>query len=154
MEEYIKQTAKYMKEIAVFSDDWDFDEDFFIKESRINIPDSIKRGVKRIITYAKKDEEIIGLSVIRCDPLEPEELYTIITGVDKAYRKKGLCRLMKSGLLLHIKKHYPEYSVITTSNDEKNSAMRNINKELVFKQLPAWKSYIFTTDSLNNNLKE
>ncbi len=154
IEEYIRQTAKYLKEVSEYSNDWEFDEDFFIKESRINIPDSIKGGVKRIITYAWSEQKIVGISVLRSDPFEPKEVYTVISGVDKNQRKRGICKLMKTELLLHVKKNYPEHSVVTTSNDEENSAIRTTNKRLGFKELPVWKAYSFKIENLKSRLEE
>ncbi len=154
-EEYIRQNAKYVKEISKYSDDWEFDEDYYINESRENIRNCIQRGVKGVFTYARDpSQRIIGISVVKCDPLEPQEVYTVITGVDKDFRRRGLCKLMKTELLLYIKKNRPEYSVMTTANNEENTVMRRINEELGFKQLPVWKRYSFDLNKLKEQLNE
>ncbi len=149
---HFTKIAEYMEEVSEYSTDWDFDKDFFLREVIPEEKKAKERGVKKLYVYAYQNEKIIGVSELRIEPENSKEIYTEITGIDRDFRGRGLCKLLKTELLLKIKKDFPDIELITTGNDEDNSAIRKVNKEFGFKQLEISKGYIFDVDNLKKRL--
>ncbi|MCK5743371.1 MAG: GNAT family N-acetyltransferase [Caldisericia bacterium] len=151
---YLDLLVALMEEISKYSSEWDFDEDFFRSEYLVDEKRQIAMGEVSIIAYAKSsDGTVVGMSVLVYDPAKPEEIYTDISGTVKDFRGMGLCKRMKTELLLFLKNNLPDISVVTTSNDEENSVMRAINNQLGFESLPISYGYSFKFDELKKKLQ-
>ena len=93
-----------------------------------------KRGVKRFLILAfDKNENIAGLTMIRTENTAPSSITQSLTGVSRDFRGKGLAKLLKAQMLMHIKENLPEFEVMTTWNNKRNEAMNHINIELGYK---------------------
>lgn len=58
----------------------------------------------------------------------------MLTGVREAYRGRGLGKLLKARMLLHIRKEYPAAEYVATGNADSNAPMMAINTKLGFKK--------------------
>jgi GNAT superfamily N-acetyltransferase len=93
-----------------------------------------KRGLKRftILTF-NKDENIVGLTMIKTENSMPASIMQSLTGTVRSHRGRGLAKLLKAEMLMHIKSNLPGFVVVTTWNNKRNKAMNHINSELGYK---------------------
>ncbi len=152
---YLDSLISFMDEISKYSREWDFDEDFFRSEYLVDEKRKVQNGEVSIIAYAKTAGGTqAGMSELTYDPAKPQEIYTEISGTTKEFRGQGLCKRMKTELLLFLKSNLPDVSVVTTANDEENSVMRAINDQLGFESLPISYGYSFKVDELKGRLQD
>ena len=87
---------------------------------------------------ALHEDRFVAVSEL-CKPQVGEHLDTSITGVRRAYRRKGLALALKLRALTWAKEQgYPE---IRTWNSQRNEGMLSINVRLGFEKQPAWIEY-------------
>lgn len=79
------------------------------------------------------DGAISGLTEIIFNPKEPHKVDQLLTGVQEAYRGRGLGKWLKADMLLYIRETYPEVAFISTGNADTNAPMLSINNRLGFK---------------------
>lgn len=60
--------------------------------------------------------------------------HQMLTGVRKEYRGRGLGKLLKARMLLHIRREYPGVKYVVTGNADSNAPMMAINTALGFKK--------------------
>ncbi|MCK5743372.1 MAG: GNAT family N-acetyltransferase [Caldisericia bacterium] len=112
---------------------WDFDEKSFLSTKKNWRNTQLERGAVSMIAFARTvSGRIIGFSEILDDPIENNVIHTMYSGVMKEFRGMGLCKRMKTELLLFLKNNLPQIITIITLNDEYNFAMRRINQQLGF----------------------
>ena len=58
----------------------------------------------------------------------------LLTGVRAQYRGRGLGKLLKALMLLHVRAAYPEVKYISTGNADSNAPMLAINRKLGFRK--------------------
>jgi RimJ/RimL family protein N-acetyltransferase len=80
-------------------------------------------------------DAIVGMSELR-KVAQAEWLGTGLTGVKRAYRRKGIALALKLSAAQHAKE--AGFAVISTQNHTTNRAMLSINEALGFVKEPAW----------------
>jgi len=94
-----------------------------------------EQGVAETTIYSKEnDGEISGLTETYYLREAGHKVTQMLTGVRAAYRGRGLGKLLKARMLLHIRKEYPCVKYLVTGNAESNAAMLVINNKLGFKK--------------------
>ena len=86
-------------------------------------------------------EAYVGLSQLWYSP-QPDMLRTGLTGVRRAYRRRGLALALKVRSLAFAKQQ--GYRRVITDNESNNRGMLHINEELGFVKNPAWLHYVKT----------
>lgn len=82
---------------------------------------------------AADGENYIGLAGVHHEIGLPETMFNGLTGVDKAYRGRGIAMALKLLTIRHALGHGAQ--VITTNNDERNAPMLAINRKLGYQPL-------------------
>jgi len=83
----------------------------------------------------------IGLSQLWYSP-EPDVLRTGLTGVRRAYRRRGIALALKVRALVFAREQ--GYRRVLTENESNNRGMLQINEQLGFVKNPAWMHYVKT----------
>jgi len=86
-------------------------------------------------------EAYVGLSQLWYSP-EADMLRTGLTGVRRAYRRRGLALALKVRSLAFAKEQ--GYRRVITENESNNRGMLHINEQLGFIKNPAWLHYVKT----------
>ncbi len=87
---------------------------------------------------ARDGEQFVGMSSLWASEADPKKLYTGTTGVLQSYRRQGIATAMKvEGILFA---QAAGIDVIETENEE-NNPMLDINKQLGFREKPAYVSF-------------
>jgi mycothiol synthase len=89
-------------------------------------------------------EAYVGLSQLWYSP-EADMLRTGLTGVRRAYRRRGLALALKVRSLAFAKEQ--GYRRVITENESNNRGMLHINEELGFVKNPAWMHYVKTFEA-------
>lgn len=100
----------------------------------------------------EKDGNISGMTDIKFNPHTPTFIDQGLTGVLRKYRGRRLGLLLKTDMLLTIKKRFPEAKYIFTGNADENAPMLRINHQLGFKKHSSWKAYKFQINELLDKL--
>jgi mycothiol synthase len=105
-----------------------------------------ERGSQSITKITvEPDGTISGLTEIGHNPKTPHRVGQGLTGVQEAYRGRGLGKWLKAEMLLTIREHYPDIEFISTGNANTNAPMLSINDRLgfvLYKQSAAYKRAI------------
>jgi mycothiol synthase len=83
-------------------------------------------------------ERYVGLSQLWLSPV-PDTLRTGLTGVRRAYRRRGIALALKVRALTVAKER--GYRLVNTENESNNAGMLGINADLGFVRKPAWIHY-------------
>ncbi len=154
VEEYIRLFAEFDEETSKYNKDANFDKDSCIENGIKSAKKDISIGYKKTVTYVRDSNgRAVGMSTFLITPESKEIAQQLMTGVLKDYRRRGLCRLLKSRSIIRLKELYPNIKLIKTVNDEENSSMRKINESLGFQQLPVYKAYTFELNKLKERLQ-
>ena len=86
-------------------------------------------------------EQYVGLSQLWYSP-KPDMLRTGLTGVRRAYRRRGIALALKVHALAFAKAQ--GYRRVTTDNESNNRGMLHINEQLGFVKNPVWIHYVKT----------
>jgi ribosomal protein S18 acetylase RimI-like enzyme len=89
-------------------------------------------------TVAREGDRFVGMSGIWTSEADPKKLYTGLTGVVRSYRRRGIATAMKVNGIRFAQSKGIE--VIETDNEE-NNPMLDLNKQLGFKEKPAFVCY-------------
>lgn len=96
---------------------------------------NLESGSEQTTIFSKeKDGKISGLTEIVYVKEAGHKVHQLLTGVRTQYRGRGLGKLLKGRMLLHIKEEYPGVKYITTGNADSNAPMLAINQKLGFKK--------------------
>ena len=76
---------------------------------------------------------VSGLTEIRYNPKQPHKVDQLLTGVQEAYRGRGLGKWLKAAMLLYVRETYPDTAFVSTGNADTNAPMLSINQRLGFK---------------------
>jgi len=102
----------------------------------------LEKGLEQTTMYAKEsDGRISGLTEIMYFKDLGHRAGQMLTGVRPKYRGRGLGKLLKALMLLHVRAHYPGVKYIVTGNADSNAPMMAINNQLGFKRHLAIKFY-------------
>lgn len=82
--------------------------------------------------------EYVGLSNLRYNPKSPD-LFQGLTGVKRAFRRKGLALALKLRGIAYAREH--GCPGLRTNNESMNEPILNLNRRLGFVRQPAWISY-------------
>lgn len=95
------------------------------------------RGVERwtVVAQHKASGELAGFTEVDWRPDKPGLLTQNVTAVDSKFRRKGLGRWLKAGMLELVLKDRVEVTRVRTSNADSNESMLRINEALGFRQL-------------------
>lgn len=96
----------------------------------------------------ENDGTISGLTEIFYRSAEPFRIEQELTGVQMAYRGRGLGKWLKSTMMLYIREEYPEALYITTGNNSSNEPMLSINDRMGFRIHSRQKFYEFDLKNL------
>ena len=81
----------------------------------------------------RKNGKLVGLTEVFWNPNREMLLQQAFTGIDPAYRGKGLGRWLKAEMMQKILHDRPEVQIIRTGNANSNAPMLKINHEMGFK---------------------
>lgn len=109
-----------------------------------------EQGVDCLALFLVKDEELLGYTEVTISPNQPKLANQNMTGVKKAYRGKGLGKILKVSMLQRLLREYPNLSKIKTAIHVENSPSQGLNRSLGFKKVGAYKEYILTKESILN----
>ncbi len=82
--------------------------------------------------------EYVGLSTLRLNE-NISDLLQGLTGVKRAYRRKGIALALKLRGIAYAREH--GYPGLRTDNESTNEPMLDLNRRLGFQRTPAWVSY-------------
>lgn len=120
--------------------------DFIYTPGRIRKEDASfkEAGVERWFVYAREpDGRISGFSEILHILSPGHRIDQGLTGVREEYRGRGLGKILKCRMLLHIKERYPAARFISTASATDNPWMLAINEWLGFTPYSQRTSYLF-----------
>jgi len=94
-----------------------------------------EKGVIETVIYSReKDGRISGLPETAYKPGLGHVVRQGMTGVRAEFCGRGLGKLLKARMLLHIKKEFPAVKYVVTANANSNAPMMAINNKLGFKR--------------------
>lgn len=93
-----------------------------------------EQGYDHISLYCREASgEVSGLTETHYLASLPHKLLQMFTGVRAKYRGRGLGKLLKARMLLHVRNNFPNVKYLVTSNATTNLPMLAINTKLGFK---------------------
>ena len=96
---------------------------------------NLEQGVDHTTMYTREsDGRVSGLTETMYLAEADYRATQLLTGVREQYRGRGLGKLLKARMLLHIRKEYPGVNYIVTGNADSNGPMLAINNKLGFKK--------------------
>ncbi len=85
-------------------------------------------------------EHYVGTSAFWKSDEEPDTLYTGLTGVRRAYRRRGIALALKLRAIAFAREQ--GITILKTWNESNNRAMLSINEALGFVKQPAWVNFV------------
>lgn len=105
-------------------------------------------------TYITREPDgtISGITDMAWSPENPHDMDQWFTGVDPAYRGRGLGKALKAAMLLYCAGRYEDLKWIRTGNATTNAAMLAINEALGFEEYRRYTTYQLDRDALGAHL--
>lgn len=104
-------------------------------EIRLHEEQNLANGVEETTIYtSESDGSVSGLTETLYLKEAGHKVTQLLTGVRADCRGRGLGKLLKALMLLHIRKAYPGVKYIATGNADSNAPMLAINNKLGFKK--------------------
>lgn len=105
------------------------------EQIRLHEENNSANGVEHLTIYTReRDGGVSGLTEINYLKESGHKATQMLTGVRSASRGRGLGKLLKARMLLHIRKEYPGVKYVVTGNADSNEPMMAINNKLGFKK--------------------
>jgi GNAT superfamily N-acetyltransferase len=105
------------------------------EQVRLGEARALESGAEHTTIYAKEaDGSVSGLTETQYMPELGHRVWQMLTGVRADCRGRGLGKLLKALMLLHIRETYPGVKYIVTGNADSNAPMMAINKALGFRK--------------------
>jgi hypothetical protein len=104
-------------------------------------------GEQRITIVAHQDGVAAGVTTVIANLHRPDASWQAITAVSKAFRERGIGRLLKASMCQHLVQERPEISYLRTFNASGNDAMLAINNAMGFRETVtsgAWQASVAT----------
>jgi len=98
------------------------------------------------------DDTISGITDVAWSPENPHEVEQWFTGVDPAYRGRGLGKALKAVMLRFCRERYADLRYIRTGNSVTNGSMLAINDRLGFQETRRFTTYQIERDALAAHL--
>lgn len=112
------------------------------EQIRFNEQKNLEQDLAETTIYTREsDGKISGLTETMYLKEAGHKITQMMTGVREAYRGRGLGKLVKARMLLHIRKEYPGVKYLVTGNADNNASMLGINRQLGFKKHLSIKLY-------------
>lgn len=103
------------------------------EQIRFNEQKNLEQDLAETTIYTREsDGKISGLTETMYLKEAGHKITQMMTGVREAYRGRGLGKLVKARMLLHIRKEYPGVKYLVTGNADNNASMLGINRQLGF----------------------
>jgi mycothiol synthase len=80
---------------------------------------------------AVADEEVVGYAKFSLTEAQPKTAHHDLTGVKRAWRGRGIARVLKATQIGWAKEH--GYEELRTRNDERNAPIRHLNREFGYR---------------------
>lgn len=98
------------------------------------------------------DGSISAITDVNYDPVHPDRIHQMFTGVRPDCRGRGLGKLVKARMLRYLRATYPDARWVITGNANSNDPMLAINRQLGFKAHRTGSSYQIARDALEARL--
>ena len=112
------------------------------EQIRFDEQNNLEQGIAETTIYTREsDGKVSGLTETLYLKEAGHKITQMMTGVREAYRGRGLGKLVKALMLMHIRKEYPCVKYLVTGNADTNASMLAINRQLGFKKHHSVKLY-------------
>lgn len=114
---------------------------------RRNVALGLEMGEQRITIIAHEDGKAAGVTTVIVNLHRPDASEQAITAVSKAFRERGIGRLLKATMCKHLVENRPEITYLRTFNASENDAMLSINNTMGFRETftsGAWQASLET----------
>lgn len=107
-----------------------------------------------VILAYEPDGSISAITDVNYDPVHPDRIHQMFTGVRPDCRGRGLGKLIKARMLRYLHATYPDARWVITGNANSNDPMLAINRQLGFKAHRTGSSYQLGRDALAARLAD
>jgi L-amino acid N-acyltransferase YncA len=111
------------------------------------------RGARHFYLIATLEGEIAGYTHCVIYDTDPTFVTQGMTAVPQKFRNRGLGKLLKAKMLVHLKNDAPEVRVVRTTNNDLNAPMVSINDRLGFIKGATFTSFAFDISKAVEALK-
>jgi GNAT superfamily N-acetyltransferase len=152
--QFIEAYKNFVVECNKFKTDKDFDEKEFTQSMEI-FEKMVEVDKNPLLTCFVRDKngDFAGFTSIIND-INKIIAYQQMTGITENHRGKGLGLRLKALASLETVKRFPEVATITTSNDDENRWMIDINEAMGYKVRSHIEQYRFDVEELSKILGE
>jgi GNAT superfamily N-acetyltransferase len=100
-----------------------------------------ERKIERVVLCTREpDNTLSGMTDMFFSEARPALARVSLTGVRREFQGHGLGKWLKAAMMLDMRRHYPNVSIVDTENFNSNRPMLSINKRMGFK---LFEQYVF-----------
>lgn len=153
--QFLEAYKNFVIECDRFRVDKIFDEREFV-QSMERFEKIVEADKNPLLTCFVRDKNgyFAGFTCIMIDAIIGKVAYQQMTGITETHRGNGLGLRLKALASLETVKRFPEVATITTSNDDENRWMIDINEALGYKVRSSNEQYSFNVRNLTKKLGE